>query len=81
MFTIEHENDNTLIVVIDEEGEQEDLLVILHDTDKVAIAQWSDDSDCYLGTFVTYAMLQDIAKALDLPEGVYHKEETKGTKQ
>lgn len=81
MFTIEHEYDNTFIVLMDEEGQHEDMLVILHDTYKVAIAQWSEDSDCYVGMFMTYAMLQDVAKALNLPEGVYHKEETKGTTQ
>ncbi len=77
MFTIEHEDEHTLIVVMDEKDEHEDLLVVLHYTDKVTIAQWSDDSDCYLGAYMTYAMLQDVSAALSLPEGIYHKEKAK----
>jgi hypothetical protein len=81
MFTIEHEDEHTLIVAMDEKGEHEDLLVVLHDTDKVTIAQWSDDSDCYIGVYMTYAMLQDVSAALSLPEGVYPIEEAKEISQ
>ena len=79
MFTMERDSEGTIITLLDTTAENEDVLVILHDVNKVALAQWDEDQQGYLGIFLTYDMLKDMIRAMDLPEGLYQREETKGT--
>ena len=72
MFTIEHEFDATLITLIDE-GEaplNEDLTISAFE-ECVTLEQYDPRSDSVQKITLSEAQLQDLAVALDLPEGVY----------
>jgi hypothetical protein len=70
MFTVEHNFDNSLIVVLDEAGEHEDLAVCFYD-DIVFIGQWCDILDDYNVIAVSPKMFESVAKAYFNPEGAY----------
>lgn len=76
MFTIEHEAEGTIITLLDTTAENEDLLVLMYDVDKVALAQWDDDHQDYTYISITYDTLRDVVAAMDLPEGMYQREES-----
>lgn len=76
MFTIEHEAEGTIITLLDTTAENEDLLVLMYDVDKVALAQWDDNHQDYTYISITYDTLRDIVAAMDLPEGMYQREES-----
>ena len=72
MFTIEHEFDSTVITLVDE-GEQplqEDVVINLFE-DCITIEQYDERSDRMQKITLSIQMAEDLAAALDLPEGVY----------
>jgi hypothetical protein len=76
MFTIEHEFDATVVVLVDEgEGAdgaplQEDVTVLSFD-DCVTIEQMDPRTDRIQKITLSMAQVRDLAAALDLPEGAY----------
>ena len=72
MFTIEHEFDSTVITLVDEGGPhlREDVVINAFD-DCVTLEQHEPTTDRVMRVTLSMAQLQDIAAALDLPEGVY----------
>ena len=72
MFTIEHEFDATVIVLVDEAGthRQEDITVHAFD-DCVTVEQYDARTDRVDKITLSIAQLQDLSAALNLPEGVY----------
>lgn len=79
MFTIEHEFDATVITLVDEgEGEkgvrlQEDITISAF-AECVTVTQYDPRTDRESVVTLSMAQLQDLAAALDLPEGVYRLE-------
>lgn len=75
MFTIEHQFDATVITLIDE-GDvplAQDVIVEAYE-DCVVIEQLDEDSDIPLRLTLSLRQVQDLAAALNLPEGSYrHK--------
>ena len=72
MFTIEHDFDATVITLIDE-GEvhlQEDVTIEAFE-ECVVIQQVDPDTDAPLRITLSIRQLNDLAAALNLPEGVY----------
>ena len=79
MFTIEHEFDSTVITLVDEGSValQEDVTILAFD-DCIVLEQ--EDALTGEAVRITLSMgqLQDLAAALNLPEGSYRVERPKG---
>ena len=72
MFSIEHEFDSTVVTLVDEKGAhlQEDVVINLFE-DCITIEQYDERSDRMQKITLSIDMAEDLAAALDLPEGVY----------
>lgn len=72
MFSIEHDFDCTIVTLVDE-GEtplKEDVTLNAF-TECVTVEQWDPRTDQVQKITLSYTQVQDLAAALDLPEGVY----------
>ncbi len=72
MFTIEHDFDATVITLVDEGDSPlgEDVTITAF-AECVTVEQFDARDDVVQKITLTQAQLQDLAAALDLPEGVY----------
>jgi hypothetical protein len=72
MFSIEHEFDSTVVTLVDEGAPhlQEDVVINLFE-DCITIEQYDERTDSVQKITLSIAMAEDLAAALDLPEGVY----------
>ena len=72
MFTIEHDFDATVITLVDEGSVhlQEDVTIEAYE-DCVVIQQVDPLTDAPMRITLSLRQAQDMAAALDLPEGVY----------
>jgi hypothetical protein len=72
MFTIEHDFDATVVTLVDE-GEtplQEDVTISAF-AECITVEQLDPRTDRVQKVTLSLAQIQDLAAALDLPEGVY----------
>ena len=72
MFTIEHEFDSTVVTLIDE-GETplaEDVTINAFE-ECVTVEQYDPRTDSIAKVTLSISQMNDLAAALDLPEGVY----------
>ncbi len=74
MFTIEHEFDATLITLIDEGAAPlaEDVIVEAYE-DCVVLEQLDPESDQPIRITLSLRQVDDLAAALNLPEGIYRR--------
>ncbi len=72
MFTIEHEFDATVIILVDEGAThlQEDVTINAFE-DCVTLEQYDPRADRVDKITLSLAQVRDLTAALDLPEGVY----------
>jgi hypothetical protein len=70
LFTIEFDQDETLITVIDVTGELEDVSALLYD-DYCHIRQWNEQKQMFNIITLTPEMYWKLMKAWQLPEGTY----------
>jgi len=72
MFSIEHDFDATVITLVDDQAAplSEDITVQAFE-DCVAVEQFDPRRNDTVRITFTLAQVQDLAAALDLPEGVY----------
>lgn len=70
MFTIETDFDETLITIMDDTGELEDVGVILYE-DYVHFRQWNEKSQRYDVVTLSPEMYYKLMKAWKLPDGTY----------
>ncbi len=72
MFTIEHEFDTTVITLVDEPDShlREDITIHAFD-DCVTVEQFDPRTDTVQKVTLSISQLNDLAAALNLPEGVY----------
>ncbi len=72
MFSIEHEFDSTVITLVDEGAAPlgEDVVINAFE-ECVTLEQYDARTDTTQKITLSMAQLQDLAAALDLPEGVY----------
>ncbi|WP_425091248.1 hypothetical protein [Tropicimonas sp. S265A] len=72
MFTIEHEFDSTVVTLVDEGAQnlQEDVIINAFE-ECVTLEQFDPRTDRMMRVTLSIAQLNDLAAALDLPEGVY----------
>jgi hypothetical protein len=80
MFTIEHDFDATVITLVDEGAAREEELrediIITAFEDCVTLRQFDPMADEELVITLSLSQLNDLAAALDLPEGVYRLHRT-----
>lgn len=74
MFTIEHEFDATVITLVDDGKAplQEDVIVQTFE-ECIVIEQVDTRTDLPMRITLSHEQVQDLAAALDLPEGVYSR--------
>jgi hypothetical protein len=74
MFTIEHEFDATVITLIDEGAVPlaEDVIVEAYE-DCVVLEQLDPDTDQPMRITLSLRQVDDLAAALNLPEGIYRR--------
>ncbi len=75
MFTIEHDFDATVITLVDEaegpvEALREDVIITAFE-DCVTLRQFDPQRDTDVVVTLSLAQLDELAAALNLPEGVY----------
>jgi len=72
MFTIEHDFDATVVTLVDEGGTPllEDVTITAFE-ECVTVEQLDTRTDRVQKITLSMAQIQDLAAALDLPEGVY----------
>ncbi|MGB4829155.1 MAG: hypothetical protein WBP18_18130 [Paracoccaceae bacterium] len=78
MFTIEHEFDATVVTLVDEGGDlplQGDIIISAFE-DCVTVEQYDPETDETARITLSLAQLDDLAAALNLPEGSYRIERT-----
>ncbi|MEM8580698.1 MAG: hypothetical protein AAGA38_03375 [Pseudomonadota bacterium] len=72
MFTIEHEFDSTVVTLVDEGAARlEEDVVINAFEECVTLEQVDPRTDRVMRITMSISQLNDLAAALDLPEGVY----------
>ena len=71
MFTVEFEADSSVVTVLDETGQMEDVEVIISDDDVVFMRQWDEDLGKYEMLVMTYRQLLDITASLQTTEGLH----------
>ncbi len=72
MFSIEHEFDATVVTIVDEDNTplQEDVIINLFE-DCVTVEQFDPRTDDVKKITLSLNQVEELAAALDLPEGVY----------
>ena len=72
MFTIEHEFDATVVTLVDEGDAplQEDVIINSF-AECITVEQYDPRTDTVVKITLSPEQVQDLAAALDLPEGVY----------
>ena len=70
MITIEFDEDETLITILDQSGELEDVSALLYD-DYCHIRQWNEKRQCFDVVTMKPEMYLKLMKAWNLPEGAY----------
>ncbi|MDG4648256.1 hypothetical protein P6F26_07350 [Roseibacterium sp. SDUM158017] len=72
MFTIEHDFDATVVTLVDENGTplQEDVIITAFE-ECITVEQFDARTEQMQKITLSMTQLQDLAAALDLPEGVY----------
>ena len=74
MFTIEHEFDATVVTLVDDPApHRQDDITITAFEDCVTLEQLDTRQDRVQKITLSLAQLADLTAALNLPEGVYHR--------
>ena len=71
MFTIEFDEDETLITILDKTDELEDVSILMYD-DYCHIRQWNEKEQMFDVCTLSSEMYLELMKAWKLPEGAYY---------
>ena len=71
MFTVEFEHDASVVRVLDETDQLDDVEMILDDEGIVFMRQWDDSLDKYEMLVMTHQQLLDIVMSLQQTEGLF----------
>lgn len=71
MFTVEFEFDSSVITILDESDQMEDVEVIISDDGVVFMRQWQEELGKYEMLVMTYQQLLDITASLQTTEGLH----------
>ena len=78
MYTVEFESESTVITILCEKDDQEDVEIIIDEDNTVFIRQFQEYKNEYDIIAMTYNQLQDIAYAISSPEGMFKLEIKRG---
>lgn len=70
MFTVEMDWDETAITLLDPEGKEEDLQVLMYD-DIIYLRQWDEDINRFRLISASPKQFMQLMHAFKLPEGAY----------
>jgi len=70
MFTVEFDHDDVEIVIVDDEGNYEDLKIDSFD-DIVYIRQWNEDLNRFSSIAISSRMWDELISAISNPEGAF----------
>ena len=73
-FTVEIDENTSEIVILDTEGNDKDVVVLIRDDDKVFIRQQCPESDRVDVIEMNWPMLVALAGSLECEPGLYHLE-------
>jgi len=71
MFTIEHEDNYTVVTTLDQSGLYSDIEVILDETD-VVLRQFNEETRSYDLINISHQQFKDIIASLSKAEGAYY---------
>jgi len=71
MFTVEFESDSSIITSLDEQGEFDDVEMIIADDNVVFMRQWDDELQKYEMLIMRWQQLLDIAASLQSTQGLH----------
>ena len=71
MFTVEMEDDESCITILDDTGECDDVSVLIYE-DYCHIRQWNEKRQFFEVITMTSHMYLELMKAWKLPHGAYH---------
>ena len=74
-FTVEIEGNSSEVMLLDTDGNDKDVHVIIRDDDKVFIRQQDPDSDRVDVIEMNWQMLLSLIASANCEEGMYHIEE------
>lgn len=74
MFTVEHEDNYTKVVVMDDTAKHEDVEVFFENDGRVYIRQFDEATREHEILIITYKQLLDLMASLDSPEGFFETE-------
>lgn len=71
MFTVEHEDNYTKVVVMDDTAKHEDVEVFFEDDGRVYIRQFDEAMSEHEILIITYKQLLDLMASIESPEGFF----------
>lgn len=74
MFTVEHEDTFTRVVVIDETAKHEDIEMFVEQDGRAFIRQFDEKNNAYDILVMSWHQLVDLVASLESPEGMYETE-------
>ncbi|MFW2588561.1 hypothetical protein [Sagittula sp. SSi028] len=77
MFSIEHEFDATVVTLVDEGSThlKEDVVITSFE-ECVTVVQYDPRTDREMTVTLSLSQMQDLVAAVNLPEGIYRREES-----
>ena len=74
MFTVEHEDKFTRVVVVDETAKHEDIEMFVEQDGRVFMRQFDEKNNQYDILIMSWHQLVDLVASLESPEGMYETE-------
>ena len=80
MFTVEHEDTFTKVVVVDETTKHEDIEMFVEQDGRVFMRQFDEKNNQYDILIMSWHQLVDLLASIESPEGMYETELLNGNK-
>ena len=74
MFTVEHEDNYTKVVVMDDTGKHDDVEVFFENDGRIYVRQFDEAVREHEILIMTYKQLLDLVASIDSPEGFFETE-------
>lgn len=72
MFTVEMEEDETIVTTLDETGRFEDVTILMDSSDHFFIRQWCEALDKYELIELSGQQLRDLVASMNTPVGAFY---------
>lgn len=78
MYTVEFESDASVVVIMDEADNHEDVEVVLTDNNEVYIRQYEESLDSHELICMSYQQLMDLVASINSSEGMFKLQFVRG---